>query len=160
LPAVLLAAGHVAASDLADNLTRESAGTERATAERRIAAGFSTDAGTGSRLGSVTLLLANPDPGTAALDLHADGGLEPGGLIATLTPPRSYSGTPAAAVFSADGIALDAGTLYWLVLRAEGGAFEWAWTADNGGSGAGFETIWDVSEDAGASWYTHEVYPM
>jgi hypothetical protein len=160
LSSVALAAAHAGAADLTDNLARVTAGTERVTTERRLAAGFSTDAGAAYRLSSVTLPLANPDPGTAALDLYSDGGLEPGTPIATLTPPASYSSTPAATTFSAGGVALEAGTMYWVVLRAQSGTFYWAWTADNSGSGVGFESVWDASEDAGASWYAFDVYPL
>ena len=148
------------AAELYDNLANVTSGTEAATVDRWLAAAFTTDATTTYRLTSVTLLLANTSPGTAALHLHADGGLEPGPAIAALTAPASYSSTPAAATFTAEDASLQPGTTYWVVLGAVSGTFEWAWTADNTGSGAGFDLTWDVSEDAGAAWHTHDVYPV
>jgi hypothetical protein len=154
------AIGAAGAAELFDNLERVSAGTETVTADRWLAASFKTDAPATYSLSSVTLLLGNTSLGAAALDLYSDGVLEPGTLVAALTSPASYSAAPAATTFSADGVTLDAGATYWLVLRALSGAFEWAWTADNTGGGAGFDTAWDVSEDGGAAWYTHDVYPL
>ncbi|MBI1826585.1 MAG: hypothetical protein HY287_06230 [Planctomycetes bacterium] len=146
------------AAELSGNLANATSGMESATVSRWLAFSFTTDA-SAHQLSSVTLLLANTSPGTAAVDLYADGGLEPGSLIATLNSPAGYSTSPAAATFTANGMALDPNTTYWVVLRILSGTFEWAWTADNTGSGAGFDPTWGVSEDAGAAWYTYDVYP-
>jgi hypothetical protein len=154
------AAGLARAVELSDNLGSATGGTEAVAGERRLAAAFSTGPTTAGQLASVTLLLASTSPGTAALDLHADAGLEPGAFIAALTSPANFASTPAEAIFSASGIALTPDTVYWVVLRAPSGTFEWAWTTDNAGLGAGFDTTWDLSEDGGAAWYTHDVYPL
>jgi len=162
--AVLAIAGfawtRMSAADLSDNLARVTSGTESATVDRWLSAAFKTDATATYRLTSVTLLLANTLPGMAALHLHSDGGLEPGPAIAELTAPASYSSTPAATTFTAGDLPLEAGTTYWVVLSVLGGTFEWAWAADSTGSGAGFDPTWDISEDAGVAWHTHDVYPV
>jgi hypothetical protein len=150
----------VEGADLSENLANTTSGTESATVDRWIAAAFTTDASEPYRLASVTLLLARTSPGTAALDLDSDRGLEPGSLVAALTPPSSYAATPTATTFTAPDLSLDAGATYWVVLRAQSGTFEWAWTADNTGGGAGFTPAWDLSEDAGAAWYACDVYPV
>lgn len=160
LAIVGLASRSARAVELSDNLANVTSGTESATTQRWLAASFATDASTTYHLTSVTLFLGNPAPGTATLDLYSDGGLEPGALVATLSSPEVVSTVPAAATFNADGRELAANTTYWVVLRVISGAFEWAWTADNTGSGAGFEPVWDLSEDAGASWFTHAIYPL
>ncbi len=155
-----LATFSVRAADLADNLGKTTSGSESVTVDRWLAASFKTDAVTTYQLSSVTLLLANPTAGEAELDLHSDGGLEPGAFIATLISPASFSITSEATTFSATGLALDANTTYWVVLRVLGGTFDWAWTADGTGSGVGFSSAWDLSEDAGAGWFAQDVYPL
>ena len=160
LAVVGFAAGSAHGAELGDNLSGVTSGTESATVNRHLAAAFRTDASATYRLSSVTLLVANTNPGTAALDLHSDGGLEPGTRVATLIPPESYSNAPAATTFAADDLTLDGSATYWVVLRPLSGTFDWAWTADNTGSGVGFDPTWDVSEDAGSVWYTHDVYPL
>src|SRR5882672_2025043 len=76
---------NVARADvLSNNLSNATGGTEDATTTRYLAGTFTTNATT-FYLTSVTLLLANPTAGTAALDLYSDGTLEPSALIATLT---------------------------------------------------------------------------
>jgi hypothetical protein len=56
-------------------------------------------------------------------------------------------------------LALAANTTYWVVVRPLSGQFEWAWTANNTGTGAGFQRTWGVSEDAGGFWWTQDIYP-
>lgn len=157
---VVFAWGSARALDLSDNLSKATSGTESSTVSRWLAASFRTDSSGANHLTSVTLLLANTEPGTAALELYSDAGLEPADLVATLTSPESYSSTPEPAIFTASGPALESGTTYWLVLRAISGAFAWAWTADNTGAGAGFQTAWDSSEESGAAWFAQDVYPL
>ena len=160
LSIVVIALASARAEELTSNLTNVTSGTESATIDRWLAASFSTDASTTYHLSSVTLLLANTSPGTAALELYSDGDLEPGNLVATLTSPASYSNTMAATTFSANDLSLDATATYWVVLRALDGTFDWAWTAENAGNGSGFHPTWDSSEDAGAAWHTQDIYPM
>jgi hypothetical protein len=146
--------------ELTTNLERPSAGTEPVTTVRWLAASFRTPAASNLQLDSVTLLLANTSPGTPALEVFSDGSLEPGSLIGALAPPAAVGDSPERATFTADGIALDPDATYWVVLRAEHGAFEWAWTADSSGDGAGFDPTWDASEDGGQAWFTQDLYPL
>jgi len=158
--ALLLLAPPLPAADLFDNLDRSAAGAEVLSGDGRLAAAFSSGPAA-ARLESVTLLLARTSAeGSAALEIRSDEGLEPGALVSTITAPTSYSSTPQATTFTADGIQLEAGATYWVVLGAASGDFEWAWTADNTGSGEGFSTLWDSSDDGGAGWYTHDLYPL
>jgi hypothetical protein len=155
-----LAARAAGALELTTNLERPSAGTEPVTTVRWLAASFRTPAASNLQLDSVTLLLANTSPGTPALEVFSDGSLEPGSLIGALAPPAAVGDSPERATFTADGIALDPDATYWVVLRAEHGAFEWAWTADSSGDGAGFDPTWDASEDGGQAWFTQDLYPL
>ena len=158
--APFLLAPALSAADLFDNLDRPAAGAEAVTGDRRLAAAF-TSGPAAARLQSVTLLLARTSPdGSASLEIRSDEGLEPGGLVAALAAPASYSSTPQATTFTTDGVQLQAGATYWVVLEASSGAFEWTWTADNTGSGEGFSTLWDSSDDSGAGWFTHDLYPL
>jgi hypothetical protein len=132
--------------------------TEAASGSTVLTGSFATDDSTYT-LTSVTLLLANPNAGQARLDLYSDGNLEPGSLLATLTPPDSYSDTLAETIFTADGITLSPNSTYWIVLSADSGEFDWAWTSDNTGNGVGFQHTWGQSDDAGATWYTSDTFP-
>jgi hypothetical protein len=111
------------------------------------------------KLNSVTLLLANPIAGVAQLEIHADGGLEPGILLGVLVSPAGYSATLAPTTFTTSGLALGASLTYWVVLTPQSGQFEWAWTADNSGSGAGFRGVWGLSEDPTGFWWIQDIYP-
>lgn len=150
-------AARTTATVLSDNLSSITAGTEIADVTHRITGSFTTDASPHT-LNSITLLLANTSAGTTALDLNANGGLEPGALVATLTSPAGYSATPAATIFTASGVTLAANTTYWIVLRPISGQFEWAWTASDSGSGVGFVHTWGITDDAGQSWWTYDTY--
>src|SRR5262249_43689747 len=111
--AAAAAAGAVGAATLSDNLSEPSAGTETAAGSKWLTASFGTGTDADTRA-AVTLLLPNPTAGEARLDLYSDGGLEPGTLIATLTPPPAYSSTLAPATFTTSGVALAAATTYWV----------------------------------------------
>jgi len=148
----------VNATDLSNNLANATSGVETAFGTRVITAAFKTDA-SAHTLSSVTLLLANTIAGRAQVALYGDGNLEPGSLLANLTSPASYSATLANATFTASGaVNLAANTTYWIVLKPLSGSFDWAWTADNSGSGAGFLHTWGVSDDAGSFWWSHDNY--
>lgn len=142
---------------LSGNMQAVSSGTEHATPENWLAASFGT--GTSAHtLNAVTLLLANPSPGAAVLQLYSNGGLIPGTLMATLTSPGSYSATLAPATFTTPGVPLNANTTYWIVLRPQSGVFHWSWTADDSGSGVGFQHTWAVSPDTGLGWWSYDIY--
>src|SRR5437879_3498407 len=114
---------------LSNNLSNATTGTEAATGNRWLTSSFGT--GTSAyTLSSVTLLLANSTSGTARLDLYSDGGLEPGSLISTLTPPASFPTTLGNATWTSNGVTLSLNTTYWVVLRANSGQFDWAWTSN------------------------------
>src|SRR6185369_1190291 len=75
------------------------------------------------------------------------------------TAPAAYSSTAAATIFTTSGISLSANSTYWIVLQAGSGKFDWSWTADTSGDGAGFQRTWGQSLDAGATWATYAIYP-
>ena len=144
---------------LSGSLTGTTGGTETAQGTTWLTASFTT--GTSAyRLDSVTLLLAASRSGTAEVDLYSDGGLEPGALLGTLSAPGSYAGTPTATTFTTSGMALTAATTYWIVLKANSGAFNWAWTTANIGTGAGFTNVWGQAADSGQTWFTDDVYTL
>src|SRR5262245_4299110 len=88
---------------LSNNLTAKTSGTEAALGSAWLTASFGTDTSTYSLTG-VTLLLANPIPGQARLDLYSDGNLEPGSSLGTLLSPASYSTSLASTGFTSTGI--------------------------------------------------------
>jgi hypothetical protein len=104
-------------------------------------------------------LLSNTVSGTATLALYSDSGLEPDTLVGTLTSPASYSTTLASTTFTTSGITLTANTNYWLVLKANGGTFNWAWTSDNTGTGVGFQHTYGETDNSGGTWYTFDTFP-
>jgi hypothetical protein len=143
---------------LSGNLSGATGGTEAASGDTWLTAGFGTDAST-YKLTAVTLLLSNPTTGKAELDIYDDGGLQPGSLVGTLDSPSSYSSGLTATTFTTSGINLSANSNYWVVLKATSGEFDWAWTTDNTGTGAGFQGTWGNSSDAGSTWFTYGIYP-
>jgi len=143
---------------LSDNLLAITTSTEAATGSTWLTASFATDDGT-YRLTSVTLLLANPSDGQARLDLYADGSLEPGSLVGTLLAPDGFSADLTQTIFLASDITLAPNSTYWIVLSADSGEFDWAWTSDNTGNGIGFLHTWGQSDDGGATWFTFDTYP-
>jgi len=148
-----------AATILSDNLSAASSGTESASGSTWITGSFGTDASQ-YLLDSFTLLLANSSTGTAEVDIYDDGGLQPGSLIGILMPPAVYSTTLAPTTFSGNSILLSANSTYWVVLKATSGQFDWSWTTDNTGTGVGFQNTWGSSDDAGATWFTYDVFPV
>ena len=151
-------AGAVQASTLSGNIANATAGTEAAVGSNWLTAPFGADA-SGDTLDSITLLLANPTPGVAELDLYTDGGLQPGSLVAALTSPANYSTALADTTFTTSGLTLDPSATYWAVLKADSGEFDWAYTTDDTGTGTGFQDTWGSSVDAGAAWFTFNASP-
>jgi hypothetical protein len=143
---------------LSNNLSETTSSTEAASGSTWQTASFATGDSTYS-LTSVTLLLANPSTGQARLDLYSDGNLEPGSLLGTLVSPDSYSSTLEETPFSASDITLSPNSTYWIVLSADSGEFDWAWTSDNAGSGIGFQHSWGRSDDVGATWFSFDTFP-
>jgi hypothetical protein len=143
---------------LSDNLSNSTSGTETATGDTWLAGSFGTGPSSYT-LQSLTLLLANTSSGVPELDLYTDGGLEPGFLVETLTAPSSTSTSLAPTTFTSTGATLSQNSTYWIVLKADSGAFDWAWTAEYSGTGEGFQDTWGISDDAGTSWYTYAIYP-
>src|SRR5205823_9530935 len=98
--------------------------------------------------------------GQATLSVYTESVLTPGTLVGTLTSPTSFTSSTSETTFTASGIPLAANTTYWVVLQVNSGAFNWAWTTDNTGSGVGYTHTWGESDDAGTSWQTYNVYPL
>jgi hypothetical protein len=155
---LLMSAFAVSADTISSNLANTTAGTETASGSTWLTASFGTGSSSSS-LSDVTLLLSNPTAGVAELNLYSNGLLQPGSLVGTLTPPESYSSGLSNTTFSSSGLTLSANSTYWIVLKALSGEFDWAWTADNSGTGTGFQGTWGISTDAGGTWYTYAVYP-
>jgi hypothetical protein len=158
----LLAAGFpavAAATDLSNNLSQATGGTESASVSRYLTASFRTDASTYT-IGSVTLLLGNPAAGQATVAIYSSAGLEPASLVGTLNSPAAYSTTLAQTTFTSPGVSLAANSTYWVVLSPTSGSFDWAWAGDAGGSGVGFTHVWANSDDAGAFWWSIDSYPL
>ena len=154
----IAAALTLSADTISSNLSNTTAGTEAAAGDTWLTASFGTDSSS-AVLSSVILLLSNPIPGAAELDLYTDTTLQPGSLVGTLTAPASYTTALSGVTFTSGGLSLSGNTTYWLVLKALSGEFDWAWTADNSGNGNGFQGAWGISTDAGSTWYTYDVYP-
>lgn len=157
--ALLLAGGMTVKADIiSSNLSNATAGTEVASGDTWLTASFGT--GTSSdTLSSVTLLLSHPISGVAEVDLYSTNLLEPGSLVATLTSPATYASSLSNSTFLSSGVTLSANSTYWIVLKALSGEFDWGWTADNSGTGTGFQGTWGLSTDTGSTWYTYAVYP-
>lgn len=149
---------YAAAATLSDNLSSTVAGTEPVSGNTWVAAEFSTDASTYT-LSSATLMLQNFTPGTATLYLYRDAAGQPGTTEGNLSSPGTYSTTISATTFAGNNLLLLPNSNYWLVLTANTGDFEWAWTESSSGSGAGFEANWSASNDAGATWFTSSTEP-
>jgi hypothetical protein len=135
---------------LSGNLSGPTGGTEAASGDTWLST---------YKLTALTLLLSNPTTGKAELDIYDDGGLQPGSLVGKLVSPVSYSSGLTATTFTTSGINLSANSNYWVVLKATSGEFDWAWTTDNTGTGAGFQGTWGNSSDAGSTWFTYGIYP-
>ena len=146
-------------NDISDNLANTSGGVETATGLTNIAASLTT--GTSSfSLKSVTLLLDQATAGTATVAIDSDAGLQPGGLVGTLTSPTTYSATPTNATFtSTAGIALAANTTYWVVLSAPSGSYDWSWSSEETGTGIGFTDTWAETTDGGTTWFAYNSSP-
>lgn len=137
---------------LSENLSNANSGVEAATGADWLASSFGTDSAT-YRLNSVTLLLQNPTAGLAELDIYSDGGFQPGSLVGTLASPTGFSSGLSDETFTTTGITLAANTTYWVVLHALSGEFDWGYTFDDSGRGAGFQDNWAASFDSGADWF-------
>lgn len=148
----------LSATTLSDNLSAVSAGTEIATGANYLTSSFSTDSSSYD-LSTATLLLGSATGGTAELDLYSDGGLQPGTELSVIGTTTLSTSSPTAITFTSSDL-LSTGATYWLVLKATSGSIDWAWTDDNSGNGTGFQDTWGISSDAGATWFTYDVYPL
>ncbi len=140
--------------DLFDNLNRTpedvgSVSTTAWTAQR-----FTTD-NQQYDLTQITLLLARPS-GSGELTLQLWGGtslVPSGGSLGTLTRTSAYSTTSAQTTFSAAGLTLSANSNYWIVaIGANSTTLRWSYTANNTGSGVGFQQNWSDTFDSGGTW--------
>jgi len=151
------------ATVLSDNLGAGQSGTEIVTSTRWVTASFATDASSQS-LSSVVILMDMTSAGTALASIYTNAGSgvgAPGSLIGNLTSPAAYTTSMGVNTFTASGISLAANTAYWVVLAANSGSFDWAWTSDNTGSGVGpFQHTWGYSDDSGATWNTYALSPQ
>jgi hypothetical protein len=159
---VFLAASRPAAADavLSDNLTSASGGVETATGDTWLTAGFGTD-GRDYDLTSITLLLQRASiGGQVELDVYDDDFLQPGSLVGSLTYSGTIGSSLSEVTFTTTGLSLAANSSYWVVLKAVTGEFAWSWANDSDGSGAGFQHTWGSTDDAGATWFTYDSYPL
>lgn len=147
------------ATTISDNLANAAASTEFIGGDTWVAAEFATDNVTYT-LDSITLLIANRSPGTAELDVYNTVALKPGALVGSLLPPGSYTSFLSQTAFAGNQITLEANSLYWVVLKAPSGSFDWAWTESNTGIGVGFRPVFAATDDAGGSWFTSNGEPQ
>jgi hypothetical protein len=144
---------------LSSNLSSNVFFTELVSGNTWIGAGFATGSTTYT-LGGATLLMRQNSPGSATLDLYSDLGGKPGSALGSLGTPSGFSPTLTATEFSGANLLLAANSTYWLVLRSDGGDYEWAYTDNNTGSGPGFIGTWGASDNAGGSWLVSDLDPM
>ncbi len=144
---------------LTDNLSKTTEDAEFVGGDTWIGAAFSTD-NASYQISSASLLLSTPEPSTAKLDLYSSSSGQPGLLLSTLTSPGSFPSIASPVTFTGSSYILSPNSTYWLVLQAPTGSFDWSWTADNTGAGAGFLAQWAASDDAGGTWFTADSEPM
>ena|SRR5690242_10666742 len=144
---------------LTDNLSKTTEDAEFVGGDTWIAAAFSTD-NASYQISSASLLLSTPEPSTAKLDLYSESSGQPGLLLSTLTSPASFPSAASPVTFTGSSYILSPNSMYWLVLQAPTGSFDWSWTEDNTGAGVGFLAQWAASDDAGGSWFTADSEPM
>jgi hypothetical protein len=156
------------AETLSNNLNDTTYYTELVGGSSYITAGFQTG-DSGYVLNSVTALMQEDTPGDLTLSLYSNAmqaspnnlGFQPGTLLGTLTSSGAVPATLGDATFGGNNLKLAADATYWLVMSAPGsGSYEWAYAADNSGTGAGFYPSWGESTDSGKSWYTDDLQPM
>ncbi|MBI5759474.1 MAG: hypothetical protein HZA46_13220 [Planctomycetales bacterium] len=137
-----------------DDLSAANGGSYAVSDATYEAGQFTTDSSTYNNL-TVSLLMSQTTAGTAQLDLYTNSGIQPGTLIATFTPPASFSSSLANATFTLSGLSLTASTDYWIVLHAPTGAYNWGWTSD-------FTVTqpWGESTDSGSIWFTDDAFPF
>lgn len=161
LAAVPLLTREASADTLSNNLNAVTNYTELISGSSWTASSFAT--GNSSYvLSSATLLMMSDAPGPVSLSLYSDSSMKPGSLLGTLGAPASFSsGTLTPTVFGGNSLTLAPGTNYWLVLNASGaGSYEWAYAADNTGTGIGFTHRWASSVDSGVIWSSSDLQPM
>jgi hypothetical protein len=144
---------------LTDNLSKTTEDTEFVGGDTWIAAAFSTD-NANYQISSASLLLSTPELSTAKLDLYSSSSDQPGLLLTTLISPVSFPSVASPVAFTGSSYILSSNSTYWLVLQAPTGSFDWSWTSDNTGAGAGFLSQWAATDDAGGSWITSDIEPM
>lgn len=159
LPLLLGTAVTVRADTISDNLDRETDYTELISGTTWITAGFQNGP-FASTLNDATLLLRVIGTGLPSVSLYTDMGSAPGVRVGTLVSPPSVPTVLTATTFGGAGLILAPNTNYWIVASATRGAFEWAYTDDNTGGGAGFQHTWGFSDDTGRSWSTADTSPM
>lgn len=157
MAAVLVETTAVSAEVLTDNLGNASGGSFPVSDAQFQAQQFKTG-NADFNLSAVTLLmLRSSESGEALVQIWTDTGgdpAEPDLAVHTLTSPASYSSSLASTLFTTTGFQLAANSSYWVVLSAAGGGgeFEWSFTSDASGAGAGFSTEWRESLTSGDIW--------
>jgi len=147
------------AATLTDNLSKTTGGSEFVGGATWIAGAFSTD-NASYQISSASLLLSTPEPSTAKLDLYSASSGQPGLLLSTLNSPASFPNVASPVTFTGSSYILAPNSMYWLVLKAPTGSFDWSWTEDGTGTGVGFLSQWAATDDAGGIWFTSDAEPM
>jgi len=161
---VLASVSSASAVDIFDNLSKVSANTGASYSSGSLqwsTQKFQTD-GQSYDLVDVTLsMMLSAGTGNATLQIYSDSSGSPNASIATLISPGSYSGTLSNTTFTASGVTLAPNSAYWVVLKGPDSntIFEWSFTDDNTGSGAGFSTNWAYSDNLGSSWNPSNTSP-
>lgn len=112
----------------------------------------------GAKLSDITFVsnATNSNTGSGSVSSQIPAGLLPKGVNI-----EGFNGTFSSSGQSTQtGLKLDANQRYWIVAGAKNGAFAWAFTDEERGSGPGFQSKWAESDNSGHSWATHNTSPM
>ena len=146
------APGAWAATVLSDNLGKAPFDADPVFGPIWGAARFNTDAQAYS-LSSVVLWAKSVSSGSATAELYSDnGGTTPNASLGSLSLSGSFPPSAGPATFTASGITLAPTSAYWIVVKGTGSGVDWYWTDDLTGTGAGFDTHYAISDNAGSTW--------
>ena len=110
-------------------------------------------------LTSITLLMSGSSTG-ARLALFSGDESTPSTEVGVLLSPESITSARGENTFTTPGLTLDAGVNYWVVLSADSGGFDWAYTDSLTGLGEGYASNW--ANNLGGGWqpFNNEPFQM
>lgn len=147
------------------NLDRTRGGSIPATTVLWQAQQFTTD-GVAYQLDHIVLFMKRvSESGNASVSIWSDVSSLPGTPLypLVLNDLEGYTESLSETQFTPSlAVHLDANSTYWVVLQSAdaGSEFEWSFTLDETGSGAGFSPRWsELNPAPGGSWYAMELDP-